>query len=294
LTDLIGSFGLVFIASAAVFGPLSGSLAGRRDRHPIAWFAFGALLGPIAVLLLLAAPPGRCWMCDTPILGWVSICAACGAPLTNAAGAGRFPGTQRWPSPVTTTAAKVTLRPSASSLGVPAVPELTMLRSRDLEAAPAPRPSPEAVPSQPIVLPIGRPTRSRRPELPERSPVAETLRRSSPESDAGGAQVLATAVYFGGTAGLTVGARYVIVRHDPVLRLLGPVDLDPTRVALERPLARLAAVSIGERLIITEGGGGRVAMALGLGALAGTSGPQLELALTAREPSTEDRRPASG
>jgi hypothetical protein len=106
--------------------------------------------------------------------------------------------------------------------------------------------------------------------------------------------VLATAVYFGGTAGLAVGGRYVIVRHDPVLRLLGPVDLDPTRVALERPLARLVAASVGERLIITEADGGRVPLALGLGALAGMTGPELEVALAARQPSTEDRRPASG
>jgi hypothetical protein len=291
LTDLIGSFGLAFIASAAVFGPLSGSLAGRRDRHPIVWFVFGAFLGPIAVLLLLAAPPGRCWMCDTPVVGWVSICPACGSPLTAAAGAGRFRGTERWPSPVTTTAATVTAQRSASSLGVPASPVLTMLKSRDVESAPESRPSPEPLPPQPIVLPIGRPARSRRPELADRPPVSGTVRRSSPERDAGAAEVLATAVYFGGTAGLVVGARYVIVRHDPVLRLLGPVDLDPTRVALERPLGRLLAVSVGERLIITEGDGGRVAMAVGLGALAGMTGPQLELALAAP---TEDRRPASG
>ena len=318
MTDLIGSFGPVFIASAAVFGPLSGWLAGRRDRHPVVWFVFGAVLGPIAVLLLFAAPPGRCWMCDTPVRGWVSICAACGAPLTSAAGAGRYQGTERWPARAAAAGARAALRSTAGApnVGMPTPPVLTMLRSQGAEPSPEPLPSretvpareaftgreafasreavpsPEVVPSPPIVLPIGRPARPRRPELPDRA--AGAPRRSSPEHDAGTAEVLATGVYFGGTAGLAVGARYVIVRHDPVLRLLGPVDLDPTRVALERPLARLVAVSVGERLIITEGNGARVAMALGLGALAGMTGPQLELALTAPDPSTADRRPASG
>jgi len=294
------------------------------------WFVFGAVLGPIAVLLLFAAPPGRCWMCDTPVRGWVSICAACGAPLTSAAGAGRYQGTERWPARAAAAGAGAALRSTAgaSIVGMPTPPVLTMLRSQGAEpsAEPLPSreplstretapagetvparetftgreafasreavPSPEVVPSPPIVLPIGRPARPRRPELPDRA--AGSARRSSPEHDAGTAEVLATGVYFGGTAGLAVGARYVIVRHDPVLRLLGPVDLDPTRVALERPLARLVAVSVGERLIITEGNGARVAMALGLGALAGMTGPQLELALTAPDPSTADRRPASG
>jgi hypothetical protein len=119
--------------------------------------------------------------------------------------------------------------------------------------------------------------------------------RSPYEPDQGdAAEVLATAVYFGGTAGLAVGGRYVIVRHGPLFRLLGPVDLDPTRVALERPLARLTATAIGERLVVTEGDGARVSMALGMGALAGMNGPDLELALTTPEGSTADRRPASG
>lgn len=303
MTDLIGSFGPMFVVSAAVFGPLSGWFAGRRGRHPVVWLAFGALLGPLALLLLYAAPPGRCSMCDTPVRGWASICAVCGAPLTNSAGAGLYQARERSPmgpnvpvaqvgpvAPVAQVAPVAEMQArrrygSRIPAGRPA-PVLTMLASQGVDG----RAEPD-VPSPPIRLPIERAARSRRPDIADRAAVGA---RSSGQADEGAAEeVLATAVYFGGTAGLAVGGRYVIARQGPLFRLLGPVDLDPKRVALERPLARLAAVAVGERLIITEGDGARVSMALGMGALAGMSGPELEVALAAPDASTADRRPAS-
>jgi hypothetical protein len=110
--------------------------------------------------------------------------------------------------------------------------------------------------------------------------------------DAG--EVLATAIYFGGTTGLMPGSRYAIVRHGSVLRLLGPVDQDPSAVALERPLAGLTATAVGERLVIAAGAGDRVKMAIALGAFAGASGPQLEAALSIPGEQGSDRWPASG
>jgi hypothetical protein len=88
-----------------------------------------------------------------------------------------------------------------------------------------------------------------------------------------------------------VGSRYVIVRHEDRLRLLGPVDRDPSVIALERPLAALTATAIGERLVITEGRGDRLAVALG--SLAGANGPQLEVALSQPPDEPADARPAS-
>jgi len=290
LTDLIGSFGPVFVVSAAIFGPVSGWLAGRRDRHPVVWLAFGALLGPLAVLLLSAAPPGRCSMCDTPVRGWASICQVCGAPLTIAAGAGRYQAQERMPIATIVAApepaAQRVYAPPSAALRT--APVLTMLATQGVES----RAEPDVAPP-PIRLPIERSARPRRPEFSDRA--AGGASRSPYDGDPGAAQeVLATAVYFGGTAGLAVGGRYVIVRQGPLFRLLGPVDLDPTRVALERPLSRLVAVAVGERLVITEGDGARVSLAIGMGALAGMNGPELELALAAPEASPADRRPASG
>jgi hypothetical protein len=285
LTDLIGSFGPVFVVSAAVFGPLSGWLAGRRDRHPVVWLLLGALLGPIAILLLSASPPGRCPMCDTPVRGWASICAVCGAPLSITAGAGRYPDERRRSIASVAPVAGPESRPYTSPVASPrTTPLLTILAPGGVEGGPVLSTAPE-----PIRLPVERSAtaRIRRPGF------ASATKGDGPDQSAV-AEVLATGVYFGGTAGLAVGGRYVIVRQGPQFRLLGPVDLDPTRVALERPLARLVAVAVGERLVITEGDSSRVSLAIGMGALAGMSGPELELALARPEGSTMDRQPASG
>jgi hypothetical protein len=292
LTDFIGSFGPVFVVSAAVFGPLSGWFAGRRDRHPVVWLAFGALLGPLAVLLLWAAPPGRCSMCDTPVRGWASVCAVCGAPLTIGAGAGRYQARERTPIVPVTAAVDVesqgVYEPPSRTMRTP--PVLTMLAPQGIEGGVAPD-----VPSPPIRLPVEGPVvaRLRRPDFSDR-PARGVTRASYGADQEEVAEVLATGVYFGGTVGLAVGGRYVITRQGPLFRLLGPVDLDPTRVALERPLGRLAAVAVGERLVITEGDGSRVSLAIGMGALAGMNGPELERALAPQEGSTAERRPASG
>jgi hypothetical protein len=258
LTDFIGSAGLILVVSAAIFGPLSGWLAGRRDRQPIVWLLLGALLGPVAFSLLWLAPPGRCPLCDSPVKGWPSRCVVCGGALGGVSDAGTGSRGRR-PTPSSRTA--VDAAPSAST--------------------------------GPIPLPVGRTGRS----LRERRPVtvAEPFARGGRSDahvalDAG--QVLATAVYFGGTARLTVGSRYVIVRQRATLQLLGPVDQDPSALALERPLAALTATAIGERLVITEGDDARVSLALALGAFAGASGPQLEIALSMPEEQAMDR-PAS-
>ena len=292
LPDIVESIGPIFVVSAAVFGPLSGWLAGRRDRHPVVWLAFGALLGPLAVLLITAAPPGRCAMCDTPVRGWASICPTCGAPLTIAAGAGRSQARRRAPSPTVELAFEPEMQPSYASaaVGIRPKPVLTMLASDASED----RATSDATPP-PIRLPVDRSAtaRGRRPEMADRG-TASGPREAYGQHQEPVAEVLATAVYFGGTAGLTVGGRYVVSRHGPLFRLFGPVDLDPTRVALERPLARLSAVAVGERLVITEGNDARVSLAIGMGSLAGMDAAELELALSRPEASAEDRRPASG
>ena len=152
---------------------------------------------------------------------------------------------------------------------------------------------------EPIPLPVGRIARPRRPEhnlFPVDLEAAERPRRTAGEdaAAAGDAGVpLATAVYFGGTSSLVVGSRYVIVRDRSALRLLGPVDRDPARIALERPLARLTATAVGGRLIITENAGDRVTLAIALGALSGASGPEVEVALAAPTDEGTGSMPAS-
>ena len=72
--------GLTFAIAAvlAISAPLTGSIAFRRDRPPAAWFIFGALSGPLALAILLVAPPGRCPRCDAIVHGWPASCTSCG------------------------------------------------------------------------------------------------------------------------------------------------------------------------------------------------------------------------
>jgi hypothetical protein len=275
LTDFLGSASLL-VVSAAIFGPLAGWYAGRRDRQPAVWLVLGTLLGPIALLLLRLAPPGRCPACDTPIAGWPGACPVCGTPF---GGLGAPSGVDR--------AAPLADRAAATSGGIDPTGATD-------PAALGPASVPRA--AEPIPLPVGRAPRRPRSLQPAREwRDASTggrvgAGRAEPhEIDAG--NVLATGVYFGGTASLVVGSRYVIVRHDDRLRLLGPVDRDPSAVALERPLASLTATAIGDRLVITEGHGDRLAIALG--SLAGANGPQLEVALSSPPDEPIDVRPAS-
>lgn len=267
MTELIGPDGLLFVASAAIFGPLTGWIAGRRDRNPIVWLVFGALLGPIALLILAVAPPGRCPRCDAPVQGWQARCPVCGGPLSSHA-----------------RAESATPRPATASAAIDATRE-TIARLWPARRDP---------PAPPTPLPVGRLARpSRTPRSDLRSGAASAHAPAGHHSvDA--AEVLATAVYFGGTARLVVGSRYLIVRHGAVLRMLGPVDQDPSKVALERPLAGLTATAIGERLIITEGPAERFSLTLAIGAFGGASGPQLEIALSAPGEPSSGRWPASG
>lgn len=69
-------------------------------------------------------------------------------------------------------------------------------------------------------------------------------------SDAGSTRVLATAVYVTGNTNLESGHRYGIVIRDSRLQILGPTDIDPSQVALDRPIAGIDARSVEGRLIL--------------------------------------------
>lgn len=99
------------------------------------------------------------------------------------------------------------------------------------------------------------------------------------------AEILATGVYFGGTARLVLGSRYAIVRHGSILRLMGPLDSDPSTVAVECSLDRMTATVIQDRLVVSDSEGGGLAFAIG--SLAGATGSQLEESLAFDGPGTE-------
>ena len=257
MTDFIGSITLPLALSAAAFGPLSGWFAGRRDRNPVVWLALGAALGPIALVLLGVAPPGACPSCDAKVAGWPSVCPVCGTPFDERR---------------TVPAGDVSVMDLSQSGGT--------FQRQDV--------------GTPIQLPVGRPPRARlgpSAQMPVGVMAGGTVARPGGHPVVDSAEVLATGVYFGGTVSLSVGSRYAVARHGRLLRILGPVDRDPSTIVIERSLQGLTATAIGERLIISEARGERLAIALG--ALAGANGPELELALSipADQATT---RPASG
>ncbi len=64
-------------------------------------------------------------------------------------------------------------------------------------------------------------------------------------------RILTTAVYVTGSSPLVSGCRYIIGIHGPHLRILGPVDVDPSAVTMERSLAGLDATANTGRLVVS-------------------------------------------
>jgi hypothetical protein len=74
--------------------------------------------------------------------------------------------------------------------------------------------------------------------------------RTEPKAIETGA--VATATYIAGSTSLEPGARYIIGVDGARLRLLGPVDVDPSAVALAFEIADVDASVIGGRLLISQ------------------------------------------
>ncbi len=81
MPNIVGSLPVAIIIVVGVCAPLAGWLARQRARNPALWFVFGALLGPIAPLLLVAAPLGRCPRCGTRAQGWSGTAPSAGRGL---------------------------------------------------------------------------------------------------------------------------------------------------------------------------------------------------------------------
>lgn len=83
--------------------------------------------------------------------------------------------------------------------------------------------------------------------------------------------VLASAIYVTGSRGLQAGSRYGIALVGGDLRILGPVDINPTGVAIRHPLSGMDATGLQGRLIITATDGRRDQFALVFMSVAGGS-----------------------
>lgn len=244
-----------------MFTGAAGVLARRRDRAMALWMVFGALLGPVALLLLWIAPPGRCRMCQASVRGWLTTCEWCGSPV-------RVKSSR----PVTADVAATPSRPAAR-------PPLTATSS-PAKASAAARPTPESVTDARI--------RERLTSMTARRAAAVAASgdgsRRSTAANQSTRTVLATGSYVTGTMPLVAGSRYAIEVGSQALRILGPIDIDPAAVALTQDLPGIEATGFDERLVLTFGGGGRHGMVLVFTALegAGTAGVAAAIVSAAR------------
>lgn len=100
--------------------------------------------------------------------------------------------------------------------------------------------------------------------------------QAAPEQEG---RVLATATYVTGTARLEPGQRYGIAIRGSRFQVLGPVDLEPRRVALERPVADLQVSALEGRLVVSEQT--RSGVVLAFMAIAGAAMDELAVAIRA-------------
>jgi hypothetical protein len=215
---------IALVISGIIFAPLASWLAVQRGRSWAAWFAFGVALGPIAVALLLAAPPGRCPSCGTRTRGWPRRCEGCG----------------------------VEFRSGRAGTAVDVLDGPTTI------ASPPPEPRAGGIRH---LAPVGTPTdpghRSattlgRRP-IPEPAPAAA---RSSIT-----VAILGSGIFMGGNAALQIGSRYLLTRVGNKLHLLGPIHISPSAVAARVTLANADVAVLSDRLLITGRAGSDLSLA---------------------------------
>ena len=232
-------FAGVLIAWVAVFGVSAWRLARSRDRGPAVWLAFGAVLGPIALALLLAAPPGRCRSCLTPTQGWLTVCAWCHEDVRVIPVQTRELLAKMSPAPIP--------RERSGERNHARPIENGELNPRRVAAS---QPSGFGLPR---VGGIVRRAADRSPAVDGRrmtgkaaATMTTTTRQAFEITD------LATATYIAGNTTLEPGGRYLVSIDAARLRLLGPVDVNPSVVALDFDIADMDASVTGGRLLISQ------------------------------------------
>jgi hypothetical protein len=264
---------IVLVLLAGVGAPLAGWYATRCARNPAVWFVLGALTGPIAFVVLVFAPPGRCPTCDTEVHGWETSCDRCGTSL--AFGSVGEPG------------------PAPREKQPTAAPEPVAFRTLGARVAPVDgdrQPSASVAPT-PIDSARGSTRRDSRdwPSRPMASPTSLGIRptftasnyvaaTTSEEITAG--EVLSTGVYISGNAGLEIGACYAIARDGDQLRVFGPVDAGELKVRHEGAVLDFDVTAMDDRVIIS-GREGQSSLAIVFRTIGGMRAADLELALAA-------------
>jgi hypothetical protein len=277
------------------FGTAAARAAARVGRATPAWFAFGAILGPVALLLLRAAPPALCRTCGSATRGWLKVCWWCRQSVFGAQTETKRPirvgreqpahqGSLHLVRARPGNPQRPLSRPLESppdSLPVSAPPIRTGQGTRStgvpLETLPRPAMPP---PNGSFRGPTEPPPAYRAPADPRGVPAdargVPAATRAAVGQAGAPTHTLATAVYVAGSTDLQPGHRYAIAIRDSRLQILGPTELHPERVALDHPLAGLDVNLADGRLILADRNG----FGLAFMAVAGPSTRDLAVAIT--------------
>jgi hypothetical protein len=268
------SIALPFLLTAIAFGPITAFVARSRDRQPLIWFFLGVLIGPIALALVVFAPPGRCESCGWQVEGWPSHCAACAARLPTP-----LSRQERSAQPVTP---PVTTYPTPT-----VVPDVMPSIVR-----PFPVPDEEAAVGAAAVVTRARPSRSKTRSVadddadePMASRVGATRPTGAPGQSRTGAHkakqtaILATAVFLTGSSACRPGMHYALAIRGDSLLVLGPLEVDPDVIAVERPLGSIAVTAYEDQLLVNDRRVGILTWSLAFRHLSGQSAATVERAL---------------
>jgi hypothetical protein len=242
---------------ALAFGPLAAWLAARRQRNPAVWLLFGALLGPIALVLIQVAPPGRCWNCSEPTAGFESLCSTCGVDLRSAHSTP--------PAGVAVAVADEWIEPRV----LRSVPDPRHDVTLAARIAAQDRHEPGATPSERLSA-IG----ARRAGFGPAHGVDEAGTGQTEVT------ILAIGVLVRSSEHMLPGSRYLIARTHDRLHIIGPIEASDQHVELDMPLAGIEANFIADRLVITgKADGGRRSILLAFQSVAGMAGTPVDEAI---------------
>lgn len=262
------------------FGLASARAAARVERRPSLWFTIGAVAGPVALLVLRAAPPGRCRTCGAPTRGWHRTCWWCledvrSTPVSTRAILERMAAratpdaAPTPPAEPSAPARPFVIRTDPVRTPVATAPEVPQ---RPVPARVASAPNPRAATAPPVASPGAGRQGHREPRIvpaaepsavvgaaaqrsgssasvdPSAAPRPSPLVRPSNEA----LQVLATAIFVAGGAGLEPGHRYGLALRSNRFQVVGPIDVDPTAIVVDRAVADVEVRTVEGRLIVSE------------------------------------------
>jgi len=254
---------LPVLAWAIVFGALAARMARSVSRPVALWALYGAILGPVALLLLRVAPPGRCRRCESRVHGWEFVCRFCGEDVQGAPDRRTPTGPMQrevGPEPPV-----LTVTPSIVDPLV-APPRAANTRNVDLPTALSAAPR-RPQPAGPAPVPVPAPeVAAGRPVVPE-----ARLRRRRGREKAEPGRTVGAGLFLTGSASLQPGFRYAIAVSETRLRILGPLDIDPEKVVVDRDLAPFDAVVTDDRVMLTEGSPDRPRLFLVFERISGTT-----------------------